>query len=165
VNAAARRRLVDLSTRFNPVASALLRTPLLHWVLSPALMLITVEGRKTGRRYTIPVAYHEHEDAIVILVAEAASKRWWRNYRRPGPIALRLRGMSLEGTAEVVPSSSVEFRRRAEACFRRSRLIGSIFGVDFDPNIGLSEAQLAALAAQAAIVRVTVAATTGRTPG
>jgi hypothetical protein len=127
-------------------------------------MLITVEGRRTGRRYTIPVAYHEHGDAIVILVAEAASKRWWRNYRRPGPIALRLRGQRLKGTAEVVPASSVEFRRRAEASFRRSRLIGSIFGIVFDPNAGLSDAQFATLAAQAAIVRVTLAPAATRMP-
>ncbi len=26
------------------------------------------------------------EDAVVVLIAEAASKQWWKNYRQPGPI-------------------------------------------------------------------------------
>jgi hypothetical protein len=90
--------LVQVSTRLNPVCTAILRSPF-HWLLSPALMLITVTGRKTGRRYTIPVAYNQMADAIVILVGEAPRKMWWRNYRTPGPIALYLRRECLKGTA------------------------------------------------------------------
>ena len=67
--------LVQLSTRLTPVCTAILRSPL-HWLLSPAPMLITVTGRKTGRRYTIPVAYNQMADAIVILVGEAPRKMW-----------------------------------------------------------------------------------------
>lgn len=147
--------LVRLSTQLNPIISAILRSPL-HWLLSPGLMLITVTGRKTGRRYTIPVGYHQVPDAIVVMVAEAPSKRWWRNYCDGGPVELRLRGKLLRGHAQVLPADSVEFRTRAEASFRRSRVIPRIFGIAFDPRIGLTDAQVRQLGLQAAIVKITV---------
>jgi deazaflavin-dependent oxidoreductase (nitroreductase family) len=149
-----RRRIVGLSTRLNPLVAAVLRSPL-HWLLSPGLLLITVTGRKTGRSYTIPVGYHRDGDAIVILVAEPASKRWWRNYRTSGPIALNLRGRRIVATASVLPPASDEYRRRVEASFRRSALIGRLFGIRFDAAAGLSGADLSDLADRLVVVEVT----------
>ena len=148
--------LVQLSTRLNPVCTAILRSPF-HWLLSPALVLITVTGRKTGRRYTIPVAYHQMADVIVILVGEAPRKMWWRNYRTPGPIALYLRRQCLNGTAEVVPPDATEFRQRFEAAFRRARFVARIFGIDWNPDTGLTDTQVKQLGEDAALVRVSVA--------
>jgi deazaflavin-dependent oxidoreductase (nitroreductase family) len=147
--------LVPLSTRLNSFVTAILRSPL-HWLLSPGLMLITVTGRKTGRRYTIPVGYHRAADAVIVIVGEAPSKTWWRNYRDAGPIELRLRGKVLHGQAEVLPPNAPEFRRRAEASFRRSRVIPWIFGVDFNRRTGLTEAQVKELSEHAAIVRISI---------
>lgn len=149
--------IVQLSKRLNPLVSAILGSRL-HWLLSPGLMLVTVTGRRTGRRYTIPVGYHQMSDAVVVMVAEAATKVWWRNYRRPGPIELRLRNGRLRGTAEVVRADSDEFRHRADASFRRSGMIARLFGIAFDPRLGLTDAQVTDLARQAAIVRITIAA-------
>ncbi|MBA3948035.1 MAG: hypothetical protein H0X37_26240, partial [Herpetosiphonaceae bacterium] len=40
----------------NPMMTFILYTPL-HRLLSNALMLLTFRGRKSGKRYTIPVGY------------------------------------------------------------------------------------------------------------
>jgi len=152
--------LVQLSTRLNPVCAAILRSPF-HWLLSPALMLITVTGRKTGRRFTIPVAYHQMADAIIVLVGEAPRKQWWRNYGAPGPIELDLRRQHLNGTAEVVPPNAAEFRQRFEATLRRARFIARIFGIDWNPNTGLTDAQVKQLGVHAALVRISVATLLG----
>lgn len=120
-------------------------------------MLITVTGRKTGRRYTIPVGYHQVADAIVIMIGEAKTKTWWRNYRTAGPIEMRLRGRSLRGRAQLLPADAAEFRQRADASFRRSRVIPWIFGVDYDRQTGLTDTQARQLGQQAAIVRITIA--------
>ena len=148
--------LVRLSTLLNPVITPILRSRL-HWLLSTGLMLITVTGRKTGRRYTIPVGYHQVADAIVILVSDAPSKTWWRNFRSAAPIELWLHGTRRHGHARVLPPGSEEFRRRADASFRRARLIPWIFGVDYDRRTGLIDAQLRQLGEHAAIVEVSVA--------
>ena len=58
---------VDSSAgRINPLVAAVLRSPF-HWLLSFGLMLITVTGRRSGRRYTIPVGYQRHGDLLVTL--------------------------------------------------------------------------------------------------
>ena len=147
--------LVRLSMRLNPLVAAILRSPL-HWLLSPGLMLLTVTGRTSGRRYTIPVGYHQTADAVVVMVGEAPSKTWWRNYRAPGPIELRLRGKVARGRAEVLSPTSSEFRRRADDCLRRARLIPWIFGIDFDRTTGLTDEQLRQLGQHAAIVKITI---------
>src|SRR5206468_12338216 len=68
--------LVDLDrlmTRLNPVVAWLLRSPL-HPLLSGALMLLQVTGRRTGRRYWIPVGYQRDGSTITVLVSRARRK-------------------------------------------------------------------------------------------
>ena len=145
---------VDLMfRRFNPVVSAVLRSPF-HGVLSFGLMLITVTGRRTGRVYTIPVGYQREGDVITILVSEAPTKQWWRNFHDPAPVRLRVRGKDLEGMAEVVPPDSAEFRLQSERTLRRLPFMGKVFGIDYDRRQGLTDLHAAELAKNIAIVQI-----------
>ena len=143
-----------LSMRLNPLVAVLLRSRA-HWPLSRGLALITVTGRRSGRRYTIPVGYLEISDAVVVLVNDAPSKTWWRNYLDGGPIDVLLRGAWQPGKALTLAPGSDEFRRCADESFRQSRAIPRLFGIAFDPQSGLTPAQVAQLARRAAIVRIT----------
>lgn len=147
---------VRLSMRLNPVVAAVLRSRA-HWLLSRGLTLITVIGRRSGRRYTIPVGYLETADAVIVLVNDAPSKTWWRNYLDGGPIEVLMRGVWRHGAARTLAPDSSEFRRCADESFRRARLIPRLFGIAFDPQRGLTVEQLAHLARRAAIVRITLA--------
>ncbi len=82
----------------NPVIAAVLRSPL-HPVLSGRLALITVTGRRSGRRYTFPVGYRADGSRVTIPVMWADRKVWWRNLRDGAPVELRLRGTSHAGEA------------------------------------------------------------------
>lgn len=62
----------------NPVVRLLLRSPA-HRALSGRLALITVTGRRSGRRFTFPVGYRELDGRIEIAVGWPERKRWWRN--------------------------------------------------------------------------------------
>ena len=150
----ARQRIIDLSIRANGFVTSILRSPL-HWLLSPGLALITVTGRKSGRRYTIPVGFHEIDGNVVVFVGEPKGKQWWRNYREPGAIEMRLRGRPVHGTARVLPAGSAEYRACADAVFRRARFVSRIFDVQFDKQRGLTDEQTRALAENLAIVVVT----------
>lgn len=136
-----------------PLVDVVLRSRF-HWLLSRGLALITVTGRRTGRRYTIPVGYLETPDAVIVLVGDAPTKTWWRNYMQPGPIEMRLRGAHRSGRAVVVPSGTEQFRRTAEESFRRSRVIPRLFGIAFDPSGELTVEDAARLARRVAIVRI-----------
>lgn len=141
--------------RFNGLVSSVLRTPVVHWVLSPGLGLLTVIGASSGRSYTFPVGYQQIDGQIVILVSEADEKTWWRNYRMPGPATMRIRGRDVRGTAVVVDSESAEFAMRIESTFRRVPFLPRQFGVQFDKTQGLGPDDLRHLALDAAVVELT----------
>ena len=102
----------------------------------------------------IPVGYQRDGGDITVMISEARRKNWWRNYREPGPVELLLRGRTLRGRAELVPPGSAEFRRRAERTLRRMPWLGRVFRVAYDRRTGLSEAQLAELGEEIAVVRI-----------
>ncbi len=141
-------------SRLNPLIAALLRSPL-HFVASRGLMLLTCTGRRTGRRYTIPVGYQQHGDEITVMVSEAWKKSWWRNYREPGPVELRIRGRVVHGQADLVKPGTPEFRERAERTLRRMPWLARVFRVEgYDRAAGLDDAQLEALGREIAAVRI-----------
>jgi deazaflavin-dependent oxidoreductase (nitroreductase family) len=150
---AARRRLIGLSSRSNALVARILRSRF-HWLLSGGLLLLTVTGRRSGRRYTIPVGYHETDEAIVVFVGEPSTKTWWRNYQTPGPVELLCRSRRVAGTAQVVASDDTDYRRLAETVFRRSGMVSRIFDLRFDASKGLSPEQVQELAKHLGIVRI-----------
>jgi hypothetical protein len=115
-------------------------------------MAVTVTGRRSGRSYTIPVGYHDVRDAIVVMVSDASHRQWWRNFHGGAAATLWLHGRPVAAVGTVVPPAGPEFRARAEQAFRRARFVAGIFGIAFDPAIGLTHAQRDALAAYARIV-------------
>jgi deazaflavin-dependent oxidoreductase (nitroreductase family) len=117
-------------------------------------MLITVTGRRTGRRYTIPVGYQRHEDVLTILVSEAPKKQWWRNFHTPAPVEVRLKGKTLQGVAHRVTPASAEFAARAEETLRRLPWMGKVFGIEYRRGEALDDAQIATLGRNIAIVQV-----------
>src|SRR5829696_3572442 len=82
----------------NRLTRPLLRSPA-HGLLSKRLLLITVTGRRTGRRFTIPVAYEESGGVVLIQPSAPERKVWWRNLRGGAPVRLRLRGRDRTGHA------------------------------------------------------------------
>jgi hypothetical protein len=142
-----------LMTRLSPAVVRVLRSPL-HPLLSWGLVLVTVTGRRTGRVYTIPVGYRRDGTTIVVLVSRARRKQWWRNYIEPRPIELCLRGRTVHGTASVVSPASRAFHDAIDGTLRRLPRLGSQFGIRYDPQRGLTDAQARAVAEDAAVVRI-----------
>jgi hypothetical protein len=91
-----RRPPVGLFRTLNPVVRALLRSPLRR-LLSNRLMLLGYRGRRTGRRYTIPVGYFSWDDGVLAF----SSARWWVNLRDGRPAQLTIRGREHSATASV----------------------------------------------------------------
>lgn len=141
-------------SRLNPLIAALLRSPL-HFLLSPGLALLTVTGRHSGRRYSIPVGYQLDSDDLVVMVSEARHKQWWRNYYEPRPIEVLVRGRERTGRAELVAPGSDQFQEIADRTLRRVPWMRRVFHVDdYDPRAGLRTDQLDRLGEEIAIVRI-----------
>jgi len=84
----------------NPLVKAVLSSPL-HPMLSRDLALITVTGRRSGRRYTFPVGYNQDGDRIRVNVGWPERKSWWRNLTDGGRVEMRIRGQRRAGHARV----------------------------------------------------------------
>ncbi len=82
----------------NRLVRALLRTPLLSRALGKRLITIYVIGRKTGRRYTLPVAYTRQGQALLI----GSPFGWIRNLRTGEQVDIRLKGKRSPADIQVL---------------------------------------------------------------
>jgi hypothetical protein len=81
----------------NHAVKAILRSPA-HGMLSGKLLVMTVTGRRTGKKRTFPVAYEEREPGKLHIHIDWPDKKvWWRNLKQPSPVSVRLRGKELHG--------------------------------------------------------------------
>jgi deazaflavin-dependent oxidoreductase (nitroreductase family) len=72
----------------NRVVRGLLRTPLVSRLVGSRLVTVYAVGRKSGRRYAVPVAYTRHEGDLLI----GTPFGWGRNLRSGEAVAIRLKG-------------------------------------------------------------------------
>lgn len=86
------------STLMNAVPTLILRTPLLHRLLSGRYLLLTFTGRSTGRRYRTPVAYRLTREGLVF----STDSPWWRNLVPHPTVGLLLRGRWRHGVAHRI---------------------------------------------------------------
>ncbi len=84
---------------YNPVVVSLMNSPL-HTVLDKSIMVMTVTGRRSGRRFTFPVNYIS-DDYGVLLVLSHQDRAWWKNLRGGAPVLINLKGQSYTAQAEV----------------------------------------------------------------
>jgi len=66
------------------------------------------QGRLSGRLVALPVSYARSENDVVIRVARAQTKSWWRNFCSPRSISVWLDGRWHNGTGHVAQPGSLE---------------------------------------------------------
>ncbi len=110
----------------NVFVGLLLRSPL-HRTLSGSLILISYRGRMSGREYTVPVAYAEDAEGLIVFVGHSEAKTWWRSM--PGAnVRVHLRGVDLDADARVVKGSSL-----ASAYLARQPRSAGVIAAQTDP--------------------------------
>jgi len=82
----------------NPIMKFLLKSPF-HSLLSDGLSILTFKGRKSGKTYSTPVAYHTKGEDIVYVFTRS---NWWKNLRDGETATLRLVGKDYTVTAEII---------------------------------------------------------------
>ena len=86
--ASARAQTLALQGLANRLVRGLLRTPLLNRIVGGRLVTLYIVGRKSGRRYTVPVAYTRYDGGLLLGTPFA----WGRNLRSGEPVDIRLKG-------------------------------------------------------------------------
>jgi deazaflavin-dependent oxidoreductase (nitroreductase family) len=76
----------------NPVVRVLARTPARR-LLGRPLVLLGYTGRRTGRRYELPVMAAQAGEDLVVVVGQHDAKNWWRNFGvAPQEVTVRFQG-------------------------------------------------------------------------
>lgn len=89
-----------------PAILALLSSPL-HGMLSRDVLALTWTGRRSGRRYTLPLSYVETGGSVYLCTRPEGSG-WWKNVRDAGEVELVLGGRKIRAKATLVESDSEE---------------------------------------------------------
>jgi deazaflavin-dependent oxidoreductase (nitroreductase family) len=76
----------------------LLHSPL-HNLLDKSTILITILGRKSGKKYTIPVSYVRDGDTLLMI--SQREHTWWRNLRSGAQVTLYVQGHTWKASGEV----------------------------------------------------------------
>lgn len=106
------RRQARLMRLINAPMRAILRLPF-PTPLGGALMLVSLTGRKTGKRYEQPVSYVRDGDSLLT----PGGGKWTRNLNDGQPVRLRLRGKDVWARPTIIKNpDDVErlLRRMAE---------------------------------------------------
>jgi len=82
----------------NDFVKFFLRTPL--YVFMGNTMLITVTGRKMGKKYSTPVGFYR--DGEFLWVISNWDRTWWRSLRGGANMELHIRGKDVQGFAKAI---------------------------------------------------------------
>lgn len=81
----------------NDFMAWVLRSPF-HGMLSNGMMLITITGRKTGKKYTTPVGYYREGEYLWVITSR--DRTWWKNLQGGAEVDLLLKRNPVTACAE-----------------------------------------------------------------
>jgi len=139
----------------NPVMRLILRSRL-HKLMSDSLLIITCCGRKSGRKYSVPVQYSQAGNIISIVPGMPEKKTWWRNLKEAAPVQLRLHGESVAGKARVLKADTdaEEIVEGFRGYLRRFPGMAKVHHVSVQADGSFNAEELRLAARQAVIIRV-----------
>ena len=85
------RLLFRAAPLFNAPVAVLANSPRLGRLVHRNIAMLTYNGRRSGKQFSIPVAFRRNGDEVTINVHMPEAKTWWRNFLNTGgPLTLRL---------------------------------------------------------------------------
>jgi deazaflavin-dependent oxidoreductase (nitroreductase family) len=117
----------------NRIVRGLLRVPLISRGIGARLITLYIVGRKSGRQYTVPVAYTRHDGVLLI----GTSFAWGRNLRTGEQVGVCFKGKRRLADVQVLTdedgvSEHYAVIARDNRQFAKFNKIG--FDQDGDPN-------------------------------
>ena len=113
----------------NRIIRGLLRVPLVSRLVGSRLVTVYVVGRKSGRRYTVPVAYTRHEADLLI----GTPFGWGRNLRTGEAVAIRLKGRRRLADVQVLADEQGVVDAYAVMA-RENHAFAKFNNIGFDPD-------------------------------
>ena len=113
----------------NAIVSTLLRTPGVSSGIGKKLVVINVTGRKTGKQYSVPVAYTRQEGKLLVGTQFA----WARNMRSGEPVEIILQGKHRQADVQVISDEEGVVAAYDTMC-RDNRQFAKFNNIGFGPD-------------------------------
>ena len=140
---------------FNPLIRLVLKSPL-RPLLSSWLLVLSYRGRKSGKRYDLPVQFTQSAETLWIIPMMAEQKIWWRNLRGGAQVEVFLRGHRRQGWATLLSGSedAAAVSQGLVICLRRFPALARMNGIPQTPDGGFDPGELSRVAKNLLMVRV-----------
>ncbi len=96
---------------------------LFHPLISKSILVLKFQGRKTGKKYLIPVSYCEYSKQQLVCVTDRPNI-WWRNLISVDEIEILFRGKMLKASVEVESENDELIKAHLAALCEHSRVDG-----------------------------------------
>ena len=94
------RLLLRAAPILNAPVTALATSRRFGGIVGRNIAVVTYTGRRSGRAFSLPVAYRRSGDELEIAANMPDAKNWWRNFLGDGaPLTVRLDGTERAGHA------------------------------------------------------------------
>lgn len=94
------RLVMRAAPLFNAPVAAIANSRRFGGLVNRNITMLSYTGRRSGRRFSTPVAYRRTGDEITVNANLPQTKTWWRNFLGDGgPITLQLNGTERTGHA------------------------------------------------------------------
>ncbi len=137
----------------NPVVGLVLRSQL-HPLLSRRVLLLTYNGRRSGRQYTLPVQYAKTDGVLYLVPGRPERKLWWRNLWEPVTVTVLLEGWPRKGRAHALQGDPGAMIAGLRAYLERFPSAAKQLGVTREPDRSFSDQSVADACEQAVLVTV-----------
>ena len=135
----------------NAIVRSLLQVPGISTGMGRRLVIINVTGRKSGKRYSVPVAYTRHEGTLLV----GSAFGWAKNLRTGEPVEIILQGKRRQADVQVISDEDGVVAAYQVIC-RGNRQFARFNNLSIGPDGAPSTADLhAAFAAGARAYRLT----------
>lgn len=125
--------------------------PGIQKMVGQGVALITFEGRRTAKQYTIPVSYHREGNTVTIITKR--QRRWWHNFETPLDVELRLAGKTYAGKAHIATDDAENLEFMNEYLQKRP-IDAKAYGLDKDH---VTKEKIARIIPHIVVIRIEIA--------
>lgn len=132
--------------------SWLMRSPF-HGLISGSILLITYNGRRSGKEFSAPLNYVR--DGKILLVTSERQRSWWRNFQEEWPIQVLLQKVEIEGNGLAITEPE-QLSQAFSEFFRLAPANARFFKVNLEDGGTPIQEDLDRIVAERVLVRIQI---------
>ena len=111
---------------------------LFHPLISKSILVLQFKGRKTGKKYLIPVSYYQYSKQRLVCVTDRPNI-WWRNLTSVEEIEILFRGKMLKAFVKVEYENDELIKAHLTSLCEHSRVDGFFAKVGYEKGKPIEE--------------------------